>query len=236
MADNDKVKEHIQLFRDAEAIYKDVQLKVKGLDTSVLNEFRYAGRHQASMLEAMLNGDDASLSAALETANRAVACAINDSIDGVIIFAKEAIRGLHESFDKCDIAMYYGIKDYEKFWTSIQHLESQTSVSRNGILDRLNIYKAMFASQEFKQVIDFCAALPLIESKLVREYRHRYAIEAAKEITVYQWLVDRSIQLLAALAAIGALGFSIYSYKNPPPTPLTPSAVQEVIKIAPPKQ
>lgn len=225
-----KIQEHVKLFRNAESIYKDVQQKVNGLDTSVLNEFRYAGRHQASLLDAMLIGVDADILAALENANRAVACAINDSIDGVLIFSKEAIRALHESFDKCDIAMYYGIKDYEKFWVAIQYLESKTSVSRNGILDRLNIYKEMYASQEFKQVIDFCSALPLIESKLIREYRHRYAIEAAKEETILQWIVDRSISLLAALAAAGALGFSIYSYKNPLPAPLPQPVTQELKK------
>jgi hypothetical protein len=220
-------KQHTKFFRDAETIYKDVQQKVGGIDTSVLNEFRYAGRHQTSMFESICNSDTTSLMKALENANRAVACAINDSIDGVIIFAKEAIRRLHESYDKCDIGMYYGMKDYENFWVSIKNLENVVSQSRGDIHTRIATYMAIFNSDDFKRVVDFCAEIPKIEDKLIREYRHRYAIEAAKTVTITQWLIDRSIQLIAATAAVGALIFSIYSYKNPPQALTVQPVIQE---------
>lgn len=162
--------EHFELYNKAERVYKEVQLEALELDTGVLNEFRYCARSQAELLKliADTNGKTLtnSITSALEVANRALCCAINDSIDVMVKYAKIAANDLNEKYEDVGIVSVYGLDNYLEFWKSIKNVENKIINSRENRSTRIDLYVSLLESSDLNKIKEFCFALEIIESQL----------------------------------------------------------------------
>lgn len=201
---------HCDLYNKAEKVFKKAQLESLELDTGVLNEFRYCARAQVDLLGLIANSDGESLDketvSALEVGNRALLCAINDSIDTIIDYAKVAVQKLEDSYPHGEsISDIYTFEKYLEFWESIKYAQDVIAESRERRESRLNLYCQLVDSDELQKITAFCAALKIIEDKMRRSHR-----DAQKNTR--QWGASQIVQLLIALGTGVAATVAIMTY------------------------
>ncbi len=215
MNDNLKleIKAHCDLYNKAEKVFKKTQLVDLELETGVLNEFRYCARAQVDLFELIIKSDgevlDQEITSALQVSNRALLCAVNDSIDTIVNYSKIAADSLEDKFcDGDDIATVYGFEKYLAFWESIKYIEDKIAESRERRDLRLDVYYDLVDSDQLKVVTDFCSALNIIESKLRKSHN------AAKKNS-RQWITSQGIQFMIAGGTVTAAIIGILVYLKP---------------------
>jgi hypothetical protein len=205
------IEKHCVLYNKAERVFKEMQLNILDIDTGLLNEFRYCARAQTDVLKfiAESNGDsfNSDVISAIEVANRALCCVINDSIDLVLDYAKSSVYALQEKYKDGpeDISNVYGFDNYLDFWQSVKKLEQQIAESREHRSQRLDIYYDLVGGDDLKNVKEFCFAVNIIEAQLAK-------IHSATQKTSRQWIASQITNLLAAASTGAAAVIAYYTY------------------------
>jgi hypothetical protein len=181
------LSQHSAFYSRAENIYKDAQQKLNNMPLSPLNEFRYCARAQRDVLEYLASGgeDYDEVLKRLEPGNRALKCAINDTVDFLVVYVRSFIVDLRKQYPNCDIGAEYGREKFLELLENLGSAEDKIARSRgNNHSDRVEQYFELY-SREMQFAIQFLRTGDYIEDQLANKQRlHEQALEQQRALTV----------------------------------------------------
>ncbi|MDR0716482.1 MAG: hypothetical protein LBF50_03570 [Azoarcus sp.] len=183
------------IYELAEEIYKKAQ-HVLG-EIGVDNEFRYCARNLVDFLKIanLQQPDSGALLEAIYRATHAAKNAVNDSVDLSLDHASKRLKELH-AIDKEKELSYY-VHNLENIVDAIGMLEEKIARSRRDLAPRIEIYRQIYDSAEFKTVLGFA------HPNNVASIRERIAIDQ------YHMVKDqRKFWLTIVIGILGIVGFS----------------------------
>jgi hypothetical protein len=215
------IKEHIDFYGKADKFYKKTTTVENKLDAAILNEFRYCARSQKDILNLLFFGTPSydEVLKLIEPATRALKCAINDSIDGLVTFVKAFTKIASEQYPNSSIEDVYGMDKYISLWQSVVFFENQIAESRKNLSDRIHIYEELLESKELEIILDFLSKKEIIEAKLnkqnaavdlkIKELNNEKSLaeKALNEAILSRKIGDRNykIAIIAAIFTIAGL-------------------------------
>lgn len=147
-----------------EGLHKTCQLTEIGLVEPILNESRYLARALADL--AHFDVSDKEYASALQNAEHAVRCAINDAIDALVTFVKKSNQSIKKDYPAFDVATNptFG-KSYIEALAAMAKVEDEIVSSRTDRTKRTEIYKKLATSPtELEVIAKFALMLPRIEA------------------------------------------------------------------------
>jgi hypothetical protein len=163
-----KILEFYNLYKLSEKAYKSVQVIVLKIDDKIHNEFRYS-RGLAEVLSEVIKDEpnEQEVLGCLQRANHAVRNAFNDSIDLIVAYCDGQIRVM-SGIDN-DKPLSYFIPDLKEILEANRKLSDQIKESRGNLESRIEIYKNILDSYEFKRVVSFCENSPILLNAIKAE-------------------------------------------------------------------
>lgn len=166
------IAEHTALYKKAEEVFKQGQLKTNVVPLQPLNEFRYCARAQVDALNYLATGgeDYAELLKLLEPGTRSLKCAINDTVDFLVAFARSCIDKIRTTYPGFDIGTEYGREEFLTLLEALAALDDGIAHSRgsNGNA-RLATYYVFF-EKEIPILIKFLNRINFIEDAIAGRY------------------------------------------------------------------
>jgi len=174
------------LYREAELAIKIVEEVWDGLDTTAINQLRYAGNH---ILRTLMAADEAKASENYEQATRHCLRGLYDAYDSTLMFYLGEIRDFKKDYRQISITAEY--PNYIEVLQKAEEAQALLEDARSKHDAREDYYKE--AKALCKELKKYVAELELAREELnKRMSRHNKRITAA-------WI-------MAVLALIGATG------------------------------
>ena len=160
----------IELYGLAEEAYKTVQPTVGRIDDKIHNEFKYCSRALRELLLELISDTSGETSSIviLKRAEHAVKNALNDSVDLIVGYAVISIKEMASIDTGKELSVF--IHDLPIIVKAIQDISRQIQVSRNDSSLRIEIYRNIIRSDEFKKVVDFSGNVQVIKNNIYADY------------------------------------------------------------------
>lgn len=187
-----EIREKVNLI---ERLHKTCQLAELGLEPPILNEMRYLARALADVL--FYEKGSPEHVKALQHAEHAARCAVNDSIDILISFIKASNSRIKTEYPSFHIATSPFGESLIVCLAAMLRIEPKVVSSRQNRELRDQIYHDLAQDTDtLKQISDFALLIPQIEAVAQREHigYQKYAIQTLDP----GWLAN---QIRAALSA-----------------------------------
>jgi len=167
---HNRIENFCELYGLAEEAYKIVQPIVLKIDDKIHNEFKYCSRALRELLQELTSDTVTELSAIdkLQRAEHAVKNALNDSVDLIVGYAVTSIKEMASVDTGKELVVF--IHDLPIIVKSLKHISRQIEASRNDTSLRIEIYRNIIKSDEFKKVVDFCENIEVILNNIQADY------------------------------------------------------------------
>lgn len=190
----ERLKEFIELYGIAENAYKRLQTLLDQIDDKIHNEFKYCSRGLKEFLSKSCETTDDEKLEHLQKSTHAIKNAFNDSIDLILGYATIRIKELSSIDTGKEFIVF--VPNIAKILESTVSIHTKIAESRANLENRIQTYKDILESDEFRLIVDFCEAIPIIENNISSEYS-RAIYERRKFITQ-----------LTVTIVIGLVGFA----------------------------
>lgn len=164
----ERLTEFIELYGIAEKAYKRLQTLLNQIDDKIHNEFRYCSRGLKEFLSVSCDITDDQQLEYLQISTHAIKNAFNDSIDLILGYASLKIKELSKIDTGKELVIF--IPNIEKILKSIYNIHNKIAESRFKLEDRIETYKEILDSEEFRIVVEFCEIIPTVENNISVEY------------------------------------------------------------------
>jgi EAL domain-containing protein (putative c-di-GMP-specific phosphodiesterase class I) len=146
-----------------EGLHKTCQLSAIGLSEPILNESRYLARALADVLYHE-RGSAAHLTA-LQNAEHAARCAINDAVDILVTFVKSSLTRIAKDYSKYSLATSPFGEQFVATLEAMEQIGDKVVTSRQSRDDRDAIYQELADQEtELTLISEFALQLPRIEA------------------------------------------------------------------------
>jgi hypothetical protein len=164
------VTEFTTIYALAEQAYKLNQTVLTQIDDKIHNEFRYCSRGLKDFVSLSASGTatDDELIDKINKAIHAAKNAFNDAIDLVIGYAKVTIVELADIDTGKELTVY--VPQLSLVMENLKNLSLKIAISRGAANNRLEIYKEIMDSDEFKRIVDFCNSIPIVKNNISTDY------------------------------------------------------------------
>lgn len=157
-------------FDKLESLFKTVGLTTLGLDSNVLNEYRYFARALVDMLKlgapgaadsAELDSDFYTARARAETAYSAALC---DTIDNLHMHVQGSLKRISQEYPAFDMVPLLGDDFFKSVRAALGWVEAEIARSREDRSARKAIYQGIATSTQLTKVIELARALPWLNA------------------------------------------------------------------------
>lgn len=177
-----------------EGLHKTCQLSAIGLSEPILNESRYLARALADVLFHD-RGSDPYL-AALQNAEHAARCAINDAIDILITFVKSSLTRIEKDYTKYNLATSTFGEQFIATLEAMEQIGDKVVTSRQSRDDRDAIYQELADHKaELTTISEFALQLPRIEA-LARQIHYDQVDPNDQKNQGTAWIADKLAEAL----------------------------------------
>lgn len=190
-----------------EGLHKTCQLSAIGLSEPILNETRYLARALADIL--YFDQGSESYITALQHAEHAARCAINDAVDILVTFVKSALTRIEKDYSRYCLATSGFGNQYVEALVALEQIGDKVVTSRQSREDRDSIYKELADQKsELALISDFALQLPRIEA--IARQKHTGVVESGP-LTDHgaHWIAGKIAQALNKDAGDACLSVSI---------------------------
>lgn len=165
-----RISDFCEVYGLAEQAYKSVQPIVLKIDDKIHNEFRYCSRALRELLQELTTDTVTEISALdkLQRAEHAVKNALNDSVDLIVGYAVTSIKEMASIDTGKELVVF--IHDLPLIVRALKNISRLTETSRNETNLRIEIYRNIIQSDDFKKIIDFCGNIEVIMNNIHADY------------------------------------------------------------------
>lgn len=209
--DTDSFTQREKAIRDKvntlEGLHKTCQLSAIGLSEPILNETRYLARALADIL--YFDKGSESHQIALQHAEHAARCAVNDAVDILVTFVKSALTRIDKDYSKYCLATSGFGSQYIETLEALELIGDKVVTSRQSREDRDSIYKELADQKtELTLISDFALQLPRIEA--IARQIHSGKIEAGpKTDHGAHWIAEKIAEALKTGGGDACISISI---------------------------
>jgi EAL domain-containing protein (putative c-di-GMP-specific phosphodiesterase class I) len=177
-----------------EGLHKTCQLSAIGISEPILNESRYLARALADVLFHD-RGSEHYLKA-LQNAEHAASCAINDAVDILIAFVKSSLTRISKDYSTYCLATSSFGEQYVNALEAMEQIGDKVVTSRQSREDRDSIYSELAEKKnELTVISNFALALPRIEAIAKRNHFDQFQLEQGTDHND-KWVAEKLVEAL----------------------------------------
>ncbi len=180
-----------------EGLHKACQLSAIGLAEPILNESRYLARALADVL--YFDKGTPEYMAALQNAEHAARCAINDAVDILLTYVKAGIARIQHDYTTFDLPTSEFGEDFVRALRAMERVGAKVVSSRRAREDRDAIYQQLAEQKEDLACLsEFALLMPRMEAVAQRVHLDKAGSTSGEKNPGSRWLAD---QMAAGLSA-----------------------------------
>ncbi len=160
----DALKSFLADFNKLESLFKAAGLMTLGLDSNVLNEYRYFARAIMDMVKHMDDINTQQFDQARGRAETASSAALCDTVDNVYYYIRKSTLKIANKFPAFNTLEYLTSVDQPKAFEYLNWLEVEITQSREDRSKRKDIYQKIAGHDNFKQLIKLAREMPKINA------------------------------------------------------------------------